>query len=188
LVPELALNLLRGCGNPTGFANLQLGDVVVDFGSGGGIDVILAAHKVGSRGRVIGIDFASQMIERAKQTVAEMGFQDRNIELRVSDMTRTQLPDRFADVVISNCVINLCPDKDAVYQEAFRILGPKGGSPSQTLPLPRRSILNCVRVSSQSGQVVWVGPFRKRSIGRWCSELALKGFRSSHVTPSLTKN
>ena len=126
LVPELALNLLRGCGNPTGFANLQLGDVVVDFGSGGGIDVILAAHKVGSRGRVIGIDFASQMIERAKQTVAEMGFQDRNIELRVSDMTRTQLPDRFADVVISNCVINLCPDKDAVYQEAFRILGPKG--------------------------------------------------------------
>ena len=126
LVPELALNLLRGCGNPTGFANLQLGDVVVDFGSGGGIDVILAAHKVGSRGRVIGIDFASQMIERAKQTVAEMGFQDRNIELRVSDMTRTQFPDRFADVVISNCVINLCPDKDAVYQEAFRILGPKG--------------------------------------------------------------
>jgi 2-polyprenyl-3-methyl-5-hydroxy-6-metoxy-1,4-benzoquinol methylase len=106
LVPELALNLLRGCGNPTGFANLQLGDVVVDFGSGGGIDVILAAHKVGSRGRVIGIDFASQMIERAKQTVAEMGFQDRNIELRVSDMTRTQLPDRFADVVISNCVIS----------------------------------------------------------------------------------
>ena len=83
LVPELALNLLRGCGNPTGFANLQLGDVVVDFGSGGGIDVILAAHKVGSRGRVIGIDFASQMIERAKQPVAEMGFQDRNIELRV---------------------------------------------------------------------------------------------------------
>jgi arsenite methyltransferase len=126
LVPELALNLSRGCGNPTGFANLQLGDVVVDFGCGGGIDVILAAHKIGSQGRVIGIDFATQMIERAKRTVAEMGLQDRNIELCVSDMARTQLPDSFADVVISNCVINLCPDKDAVYQEAFRILGPKG--------------------------------------------------------------
>ncbi len=126
LVPELALNLSRGCGNPTGFANLQLADVVVDFGCGGGIDVILAAQKVGSHGRVIGIDFASQMIERAKQTVAEIGLQDKNIELCVSDMTKTQLPDGCADVVISNCVINLCPDKDAVYQEAFRILGPKG--------------------------------------------------------------
>ncbi len=126
LVPELALNLSRGCGNPTGFANLQPGDVVVDFGCGGGIDVILAAHKIGSQGRVVGIDFATQMVERAKQTVAEMGLQDRNIELRVSDMARTQLPASFADVVISNCVINLCPDKDAVYQEAFRILGPKG--------------------------------------------------------------
>lgn len=126
LVPELALNLSRGCGNPPGFANLQLGEVVVDLGCGGGIDVILAAHKVGSQGRVIGIDFASQMIERAEQTLAEIGLQDRNIELSVSDMTRTQLPDSCADVVISNCVINLCPDKDAVYQEAFRILGPKG--------------------------------------------------------------
>ena len=125
-MPELALNLSRGCGNPTGFANLQLGEVVVDLGCGGGIDVILAAHKVGSQGRVIGIDFASQMIERAEQTLAEIGLQDRNIELSVSDMTRTQLPDSCADVVISNCVINLCPDKDAVYQEAFRILGPKG--------------------------------------------------------------
>ena len=126
LVPELALNLLRGCGNPTGFANLQLGDVVVDFGSGGGIDVILAAHKVGSRGMVIGIDFASQMIERAKQTVAEMGFQDRNIELRVSDMTRTQLPDRFADVVISNGVVNLMPDKQEAFTEMARVLKPGG--------------------------------------------------------------
>jgi len=125
LVPELALNLSRGCGNPTGFANLQPGDAVVDFGCGGGIDVILAARKVGSKGRVIGIDLASQMVERSKQTVAEAGLQDRNIELRVSDMSRTQLPDSFADVVISNCVINLCPDKNAVYDEAFRIL--RGG-------------------------------------------------------------
>jgi SAM-dependent methyltransferase len=126
LVPEVALNLSRGCGNPTGFANLKPGEVVVDFGCGGGIDVILAAHKIGLQGRVVGIDFADQMIERGKQTVAEAGLQERNIELRVSDMERTQLPDSFADVVISNCVINLCPKKDAVYAEAFRILRPGG--------------------------------------------------------------
>jgi len=125
-VPEVALNLSRGCGNPTGFANLQLGDVVVDFGCGGGIDVILAAHKVGSQGRVIGIDGAPQMIERAKQAVAEAGLQDRNIEFRTAYLDKTQLPDDFADVVTSNCVINLCPDKDAVYEEAFRILRSSG--------------------------------------------------------------
>jgi SAM-dependent methyltransferase len=122
LVPEIALKFSRGCGNPTGFANLQLSDVVVDFGCGGGIDVILADHKVGSQGRVIGIDCAPQMIERAKQAVAESGLQDRNIEFRTAYLDKTQLPDDFADVVISNCVINLCPDKDAVYKEAFRIL------------------------------------------------------------------
>ncbi|MBS1249237.1 MAG: Arsenite methyltransferase [Chloroflexi bacterium] len=125
-MPEIALNLSRGCGNPTGFANLQPGDVVVDFGCGGGIDVSLAAHKVGSQGRIIGIDGAPQMIERAKQTVADAGLQDRNIEFRTAYLDKTQLPNDLADVVISNCVINLCPDKDAVYEEAFRILRPSG--------------------------------------------------------------
>jgi SAM-dependent methyltransferase len=122
LVPEVALNLSRGCGNPTGFANIQPGDLVVDFGCGGGIDVILAAHKVGGQGKVVGIDFAPQMIERARQAVAEGGLKDENIELRVADIGKTHLPDGFADVVISNCVINLHPDKNAVYKEAFRIL------------------------------------------------------------------
>jgi SAM-dependent methyltransferase len=126
LVPEIALNLSRGCGNPTGFANLQAGEVVVDFGCGGGIDVILATHRIGSRGRVIGIDFSHEMIERARQAVAEAGLQDRNIELNLAGLEKTPLPDSFADVVISNCVINLCPDKDAVYKEAFRILKPGG--------------------------------------------------------------
>ncbi len=125
-MPDLALSLSRGCGNPSGFANLQPGDFVVDFGCGGGIDVILAAHKVGPKGRVVGIDFAHQMIERAKQTVAEAGFQDRNIELHVADMEKTPLLDGSADVVISNCVINLCSAKDAVYKEAFRILKASG--------------------------------------------------------------
>ena len=125
-VPETALNLSRGCGNPSGFADLRPGDVVVDLGCGGGIDVILAAHKVGARGRVIGIDFAEPMIERARQAVAEAHAQERNIELSVADLERTGLPEAFADVLLSNCVINLCPDKDAVYEEAFRILRPGG--------------------------------------------------------------
>jgi len=125
-VPEIGINLSRGCGNPTGFANLQPGEVVVDFGCGAGIDVILAAHRVGEQGRVVGLDFAPQMIERAKQAVIESGLQKREIELRVADLENSQLPQGFADVVISNCVINLCPDKMAVYEEAHRILQPEG--------------------------------------------------------------
>lgn len=86
----------------------------------------MAAHKVGEQGRVVGIDFAPKMIERAKQAVIESGLQERDIELRVADMEKSKLPNRFADVIISNCVINLCPDKDTVYEEAYRILKPGG--------------------------------------------------------------
>ncbi len=125
-MPEGALDLSRGCGNPTGFARLQPGEVVVDFGCGGGIDVILAAHKVGPHGKVVGLDIAPEMIERARQAVAAAGLQDRDIELKVAELEKSQLPDNYADVIISNCVINLCPDKDAVYQEAYRILRPGG--------------------------------------------------------------
>jgi len=98
----------------------------VDFGCGGGIDVILAAHKVGEKGKVVGIDFAPQMIERAKQAVIESGLQERDIEFHAGDMGKSELSNCFADVVTSNCVINLCPDKEAVYKEAFRILRPGG--------------------------------------------------------------
>ena len=125
LVPDTALTLARGCGNPAGFADLQPGDVVVDFGCGGGIDMVLAAHKVGPGGKVVGVDFAPHMIERAKQTVAEAKVTAAT-EFVVTDLERVALPDSIADVVISNCVINLCPDKEAVYREAFRILKPGG--------------------------------------------------------------
>jgi SAM-dependent methyltransferase len=126
LVPDIAANLSRGCGNPTGFANLQLGEDVVDFGCGGGVDVILASQKVGSQGIVVGIDGAEKMIDRAMEAVAEAGLENSNIELRVGDITATELPNSSVDVLISNCVINLCPDKDAVYEEAFRILRTSG--------------------------------------------------------------
>ena len=125
-VPELARNLSRGCGNPVGFANLQSGEAVVDLGCGGGIDVILAARKVGERGKVFGVDFTPQMIERAKEAVAQAGLHDRAIEFRQASLEHTTLPHSCADVLISNCVINLCADQAAVYREAFRILAPGG--------------------------------------------------------------
>lgn len=125
LIPEIARNLSRGCGNPTGFATLRPGEVVVDFGCGAGIDVILAAFKVGVSGRVVGVDFVPEMIERAQQAVSETDLGD-TIEFVVADLERLTLPDSFADAVVSNCVINLSPDKQAVYREAFRILKPGG--------------------------------------------------------------
>lgn len=125
LIPETALSLSRGCGNPVGFAALQQGEIVVDFGCGAGIDVILAAQKVAPSGKVIGVDFAPEMIERAKQAIDETEFSD-TVELRVADLDQTGLPHSIADVVISNCVINLCPEKEDVYLEAYRILKPGG--------------------------------------------------------------
>ncbi|MFH1861126.1 MAG: methyltransferase domain-containing protein [bacterium] len=126
LVPKTANNLALGCGNPVNFAKLKTGEVVVDLGCGAGIDVILASHEVGKKGRVIGVDIAPQMIEKGKQAVAEAGLQDRKIEFYIQDIEKLKLQDSLADVVISNCVIVLCPNKDAVYREAFRILKSSG--------------------------------------------------------------
>ncbi|MBU2082276.1 methyltransferase domain-containing protein [Patescibacteria group bacterium] len=125
LIPKLAINLSRGCGNPTSFANIQPGQVVADFGSGGGIDLVLAAHKVGPTGKVIGIDFAPHMIERAKQAMKEAGLSNR-VEFILLDIENPQVPDNIADVVISNCVINLCPCKPCVYKQIYEILKPGG--------------------------------------------------------------
>jgi arsenite methyltransferase len=100
--------------------------VVVDFGCGGGIDVILAAQKIGPQGKVVGIDFAPQMIEQAKRAIIDAGLQDYAIDLLVAELGDSPLPSNFSDAVISNCVINLCLDKDTVYKDAFRILKPGG--------------------------------------------------------------
>ena len=126
LEPEISLNIAAGCGNPVSFADLKTEEVVVDLGCGGGIDVILAAHKVGSGGKVIGVDQTPQMIKWAKQAVVQAGLQDRKIELLVGDIEKLNLPNSFADVAISNCVIILTPDKEAAYREIFRILKPGG--------------------------------------------------------------
>lgn len=105
-MPVNTLSHSRGCGNPIGFTDVEPGEVVVDFGCGGGLDVILASHKVGLQGRVIGIDFAPQMIERAKKVLVEAGLQDHDIEFRTADLEKTKIADCSVDVVISNCVIH----------------------------------------------------------------------------------
>jgi arsenite methyltransferase len=107
------------------FAGLRAGEVVVDLGCGAGLDVIFAAPRIAPGGKVVGVDFAQPMIERAAQAFAEAGLTDL-VQFVVRDLAESYLPDDFADAVISNCVINLCPDKEAVYREAFRILKPGG--------------------------------------------------------------
>jgi SAM-dependent methyltransferase len=117
-------NMGLSCGNPTATANLRPGEVVVDLGSGGGLDVFLAARKVGPSGRAIGIDMTPDMIELARKNAARAGV--ANVEFRLGTIDRIPLPDASADVVISNCVINLAPDKRAVFREIARVLKPGG--------------------------------------------------------------
>jgi len=117
-------NMGLSCGNPTATANLRPGEVVVDLGSGGGLDVFLAARKVGPTGRAIGIDMTPEMIERARAGAKKQGL--TNVEFHLSTIDRIPLADSSADCVVSNCVINLAPDKVAVLREAFRVLKPGG--------------------------------------------------------------
>lgn len=122
-VPEAAAMSL-GCGNPQAIANLRSGEVVVDLGSGAGFDCFLAARAVGPEGRAIGVDMTPEMIARARATASSRGFP--NVEFRLGEIEHLPVADASVDVVISNCVVNLSPDKAAVYGEAFRVLKPGG--------------------------------------------------------------
>ena len=113
-----------GCGNPVALASLRPGEAVLDLGSGAGLDCLLAAQRVGSRGPVIGIDFTQEMVDRATKNAAKVGLE--NVSFRLGDIEALPLDDETVDVVISNCVINLAPDKDAVFREAYRVLRPGG--------------------------------------------------------------
>jgi arsenite methyltransferase len=116
------LNL--GCGNPTALASLKKGETVIDLGSGGGLDCFLAAKKVGSKGKVIGIDMTAEMLERARANCKKGSY--NNVEFRLGEIENLPVADNSADIIISNCVINLSPDKKRVFQEAYRALKPKG--------------------------------------------------------------
>jgi SAM-dependent methyltransferase len=121
-------NMGLSCGNPTATANLKPGEVVVDLGCGGGIDVLLASRKVGPGGKAIGIDMTAEMIERARRNAAQFGTGEApaNVEFHLSRIEHLPLRDNSVDCLISNCVINLAPDKPAVFREMFRVLKPGG--------------------------------------------------------------
>jgi arsenite methyltransferase len=123
-IPLKAALASLGCGNPTALADLHLGEVVLDLGSGGGIDVLLSARRVGPTGFAYGLDMTDAMLELARKNAAEAGA--TNVEFLKGNIAEIPLPDNSIDIVISNCVINLAPDKAPVLQEAFRVLKPGG--------------------------------------------------------------
>jgi ubiquinone/menaquinone biosynthesis C-methylase UbiE len=123
-LPASVADASLGCGNPLAIAEIQEGEVVLDLGSGGGIDVFLAARQVGPEGKVIGLDMTPEMIKLARNNAKKIGA--TNVDFRYGEMEDIPLPDSSVDAVISNCVINLSPDKDAVFSEVYRVLKPGG--------------------------------------------------------------
>src|SRR3984893_4758608 len=123
-VPEAALRASLGCGNPTALAKLAPGETVLDLGSGGGIDVLLSARRVGPTGKAYGLDMTDDMLELARENQRKAGLE--NVEFLKGEIEAIPLPDSSVDVIISNCVINLSTDKGQVLQEAFRVLKPGG--------------------------------------------------------------
>ena len=124
VLPESAMLASLGCGNPTALATLNAGDIVLDLGSGGGIDVLLSARRVGATGKAYGLDMTDEMLTLARANKAKSGV--TNVEFLKGEIEHIPLPDNSVDVIISNCVINLSADKDAVLREAFRVLKPGG--------------------------------------------------------------
>jgi len=123
-IPEEALRASLGCGNPTALAQLSPGEIVLDLGSGGGIDVLLSARRVAPNGKAYGLDMTDEMLALARENQRKAGI--ANVEFLKGEMENIPLPDNSVDVVISNCVINLSADKDRVLREAFRVLKPGG--------------------------------------------------------------
>ncbi|HVX87597.1 MAG TPA: arsenite methyltransferase [Gemmatimonadales bacterium] len=124
LIPETAVLASLGCGNPTALTELREGEVVLDLGSGGGIDVLLSAHRVGPTGKAYGLDMTDEMLALARSNAIKAGA--TNVEFLKGDIEQIPLPDASVDVIISNCVINLAADKSKVLAEAFRVLKPGG--------------------------------------------------------------
>jgi len=123
-IPEAALQASLGCGNPTALAQLNAGEIVLDLGSGGGIDVLLSARRVGPTGKAYGLDMTDEMLALARENQRKAGVE--NVEFLKGEIENIPLPDNSVDVIISNCVINLSADKDQVLREAFRVLKPGG--------------------------------------------------------------
>jgi len=150
IVPEKAVKASLGCGNPTALIELRPGEIVLDLGSGGGIDVLLSARRVGPAGKAYGLDMTDEMLELACENQKQAGV--TNVEFLKGEMENIPLPDNSVDVIISNCVINLSADKDRVLAEAFRVLKP-GGRLAVSDVVVRGSVPDAVRKS----MLLWVG-------------------------------
>ncbi|MDP2052967.1 MAG: arsenite methyltransferase [Acidobacteriota bacterium] len=150
-IPAAALLASLGCGNPTALAELKPGEVVLDLGSGGGIDVLLSARRVGPTGKAYGLDMTDEMLALARDNQAKSGLM--NVEFLRGEIEQIPLPDASVDVIISNCVINLSADKDRVLAEAFRVLKPGGRFAVSDVVVRGHDIPEAVRRSME----LWVG-------------------------------
>jgi arsenite methyltransferase len=177
-VPEEAMLASLGCGNPTALAQLNPGEVVLDLGSGGGIDVLLSAKRVGSTGKAYGLDMTDEMLALATENKRKAGAE--NVEFLKGEIENIPLPDNSVDVIISNCVINLSADKDRVLREAFRVLKP-GGRFAVSDVVTRGAIPNEIRQKV----LLWVGCIAGAlEETEYRSKLKAAGFEQVEVEPT----
>jgi SAM-dependent methyltransferase len=178
VVPGEALKASLGCGNPTALAALNPGEVVLDLGSGGGIDVLLSAKRVGPTGKVYGLDMTDEMLALARENQKRAGVE--NVEFLKGEIENIPLPDNSVDVIISNCVINLSADKDRVLREAFRVLKP-GGRFAVSDVVTRAQIPHEIR----ERVLLWVGCIAGAlEESDYRSKLKAAGFSSITVEPT----
>ena len=181
-IPEKAVRASLGCGNPTALIDLRLGETVLDLGSGGGIDVLLSANRVGPAGKAYGLDMTDDMLALARENQKQAGV--TNVEFLKGEMENIPLPDNSVDVIISNCVINLSADKDRVLREAFRVLKP-GGRFAVSDVVVRGSVPEEVRRS----MLLWVGCIAG-ALGEseYIAKLVGAGFAGVFIEPTRVYN
>jgi SAM-dependent methyltransferase len=178
LVPEKAFLASLGCGNPTALADLKPGEIVLDLGSGGGIDVFLAAHRVGLSGKAYGLDMTDEMLQLARENQKAAGIS--NAEFLKGEIEDIPLPDHSVDVIISNCVINLSADKEQVLREAFRVLRP-GGRVTVSDVVVRGPIPEEIRRNVE----LWIGCVAGAlEEGQYRQKLEAAGFKEISVEPT----
>jgi len=181
-LPDEAVGASLGCGNPTALAQLKPGEVVLDLGSGGGIDVLLSARRVGATGKAYGLDMTDEMLELARENQRKAGFS--NVEFLKGEIENIPLPDSSVDVVISNCVLNLSADKDRVLREAFRVLKP-GGRFAVSDVVVRGSVPDQIRKNVE----LWIGCIAGALQDEdYASKLAQAGFERISIEPTRVYN